>query len=143
MKKNLPLSLSNAFMISLCFGFSLNAVSQELEQKVSSQKNEIAKKIKLDESKVVSFPIKSKTTTDSNFEVNKKKSKEVQSNLNNPSVVIVKDDKYYSNRIKVVKARIDEIQANANSAKVNADKLVGLTEKLALLEQEYVEFKKN
>jgi len=101
-----------------------------------SQNNKITK------SEVVTFPIKSKQTTDINFEKNKIKSQETEENLRTEPIVIKKNDAYYQSQITELKRRIQEIYDTPNLSSVNVDKLDDLTIDLADLEAEYIQYKK-
>jgi hypothetical protein len=116
---------------------------QAQEKSISKQNDKQTKTESIEKSKIITFPIKSTKTTDPNYEINLKKSKETKANLDKEDVKIIKDDKYYVDKISELERRIKEIHENPNSLNVNVNKLDGLTEELEATKIEYIEFKKN
>jgi hypothetical protein len=134
--------MKKILLLMLLISGSMSLVAQQkLTYEQNKKQTEISEST--EKSKTVTFPIKATKTTDPNYENNLQKSKETQSNLDREPIVVVKDDKYYTDQITELKRRIQEIHDNPNSPNVNADKLGGLTDKLSSLEQEYIEFKKS
>jgi hypothetical protein len=87
--------------------------------------------------------VKSKKTTDPNYEKNIEKSKKAQANFNRKPVSLVKDEKYYLTNIDKLKKQIKLIETSPNQNGVNADKLQKYKTELNELEKEFIEFKNN
>jgi hypothetical protein len=128
-------------ILILILGSSIMLQAQE--KSISKQNDKQTKTESIEKSKIITFPIKSTKTTDPNYEINLKKSKETKANLAKEDVKIIKDDKYYIDKISELERRIKEIHENPNSPNVNVNKLNGLTEELEATKLEYIEFKKN
>lgn len=105
--------------------------------------NSPASENKSPEGEIISFPIKAKTTTDKNYEINKQKSIETQKLLNSETKSIIKDEKYFQDQISEYNRRINEINNNSESASSNPDKLEALQKELEFIEKEYTDFKKS
>lgn len=110
---------------------------------IAQQKEDTTITAKTIESKIITFPIKATTTTDPNYEINKKKSEEVQKKMSTEPNVLIKNDAYYNSNIKELKRRISEIENNPTSPNVNVEKLEGLKEELVTLQNEYNVFLKS
>jgi hypothetical protein len=133
--------MTKAPILILILGSSIMLQAQE--KSISKQNDKQTKTESIEKSKIITFPIKSTKTTDPNYEINLKKSKETKANLAKEDVKIIKDDKYYIDKISELERRIKEIHENPNSPNVNVNKLNGLTEELEATKLEYIEFKKN
>ena len=107
---------------------------------IFSQKNNDTTTVK---SEIIKLPIKATTTTDPNYEINKKKSAETLKNLSTEPKTIIKDDDYYKSNIKELKRRISEIETDPTSPNVNPAKLEPLKQELIELEYEYNQFLKS
>jgi len=127
--------MKKIFILLTISCISINVKAQE--KNISSPKKLVKNKNYIEKEIITIFPVKSTSTTDSNYEINKEKSRVVQKNLNTEPIVIIKNDDYYQKEIQELKRRIKEINDNVESENVNVDKLGGLTSKLALTEEEY------
>jgi hypothetical protein len=125
-----------SILILLFIGSSMSLLAQEKTNPTSTEKT-------TQEGEIVTFPIKAKTTTDPNYEINKKKSAETQKLFNTEPEIVIKDDKYYQKEISEYNRRIKEINDNSESASSNPDKLEALQKELALIEKEYIDFKES
>lgn len=131
-------------VLILCFVMSTYAKSQERINGIISPKKATKKIIKIDSSKILTFPLSAKKTTDVNYKSNIKKSKETQANFVRQPIIIVKNNQYYTERILKLKRRIQDIENYTDySSSSNRNKLEGLKGKLKFIEQEYTRLKKS
>ena len=117
-------------VLNLCLVMSTYATSQENIQGIISPKKSTKKIIKIDSSKILTFPLSATKTTDVNYKSNIKKSKEIQANFVRQPIILVKDDQYYTEQILILKRRIQDIENYTNSPNSNSNKLKGLKDKL-------------
>lgn len=143
MKKPLLFNLKHLLVLSLSIGISLNASAQEKTKEISSPEKVTPEPAQLEKSEIITFPIKAKTTTDPNYEINKQKSIKVQKRFDTTPSPIIKDEQYYLDQIQEYKRRIKEIENGNNSGSVNPDKLESLQLELEKIEKEYTDFKKS
>jgi hypothetical protein len=125
-----------SILLLLFIGFTISLTAQEKGKKPIIENTK-------QEGGIIIFPIKSKTTTDPNYEVNKQKSIDTQKLIDTEPRYLIKDDTYYQEQITEYNRRIKEINEDSNSDTSNPDKLEILKKELELIDKEYTDYKKS